>query len=156
MKSIILFLLFYICINILTGLICSYEDTKSKPSESLAGPSARRGISIKYFKLVILCLVIERTNCCVNWKGLFLVFNALQFKQDDFKLNGVFMTTKVFYSSKKPVGCDENKIENVPKQKLSIFKRFKAMYRDYWYVLVPVHLVTSAVWFGSFYYMARR
>ncbi|KAJ8973490.1 hypothetical protein NQ317_018763 [Molorchus minor] len=29
------------------------------------------------------------------------------------------------------------------------------MYRDYWYVLVPVHLVTSAVWFGMFYYMAK-
>lgn len=40
-------------------------------------------------------------------------------------------------------------------KKLSLFQRFKAMYRDYWYVLVPVHVVTSAVWYGSFYYMAR-
>ncbi|KAJ8920743.1 hypothetical protein NQ315_004882, partial [Exocentrus adspersus] len=29
------------------------------------------------------------------------------------------------------------------------------MYRDYWYVLVPVHLVTSAMWFGGFYFMAK-
>jgi len=29
------------------------------------------------------------------------------------------------------------------------------MYRDYWYVLVPVHLVTSCFWFGLFFYMAQ-
>ncbi|XP_023312187.1 uncharacterized protein C18orf19 homolog B isoform X2 [Anoplophora glabripennis] len=29
------------------------------------------------------------------------------------------------------------------------------MYRDYWYVLVPVHIVTSTMWFGSFYFMAK-
>lgn len=28
------------------------------------------------------------------------------------------------------------------------------MYKDYWYVLVPVHLVTSAAWLGGFYYLA--
>lgn len=39
---------------------------------------------------------------------------------------------------------------------LTLFQKFKKMYRDYWYVLVPVHLVTSAAWFGSFYYMAKR
>ncbi|KAG5893209.1 hypothetical protein JTB14_025613 [Gonioctena quinquepunctata] len=29
------------------------------------------------------------------------------------------------------------------------------MYRDYWYVLLPVHVVTSVAWFGGFYYMAK-
>lgn len=38
----------------------------------------------------------------------------------------------------------------------SLLQRFKQMYRDYWYVLVPVHLVTSAFWFSSFYYLAKR
>ncbi|XP_018333309.1 uncharacterized protein C18orf19 homolog A [Agrilus planipennis] len=42
-----------------------------------------------------------------------------------------------------------------PKQKTTLFQRFKQMYRDYWYVLVPVHLVTSAAWFGGFYYLAK-
>ncbi|XP_065201883.1 uncharacterized protein C18orf19 homolog A [Planococcus citri] len=37
----------------------------------------------------------------------------------------------------------------------SLLQRFKQMYRDYWYVLVPVHLVTSAFWFSSFYYLAK-
>lgn len=43
-----------------------------------------------------------------------------------------------------------------PEPKPSLYQRFKAMYRDYWYVLIPVHLVTSAGWFGGFYYMASR
>lgn len=43
-----------------------------------------------------------------------------------------------------------------PKPKKSLLQRFKEMYRDYWYVLVPVHLVTSAGWFGGFYYLAKR
>lgn len=40
--------------------------------------------------------------------------------------------------------------------KPGLIKRFKQMYRDYWYVLLPVHLATSAVWFGTAYYVVRR
>ncbi|XP_021922533.1 uncharacterized protein C18orf19 homolog A isoform X2 [Zootermopsis nevadensis] len=40
-------------------------------------------------------------------------------------------------------------------EKLSLLQRFKQMYRDYWYVLVPVHLITSLGWFGGFYYLAK-
>ncbi|XP_049830875.1 uncharacterized protein C18orf19 homolog A isoform X1 [Schistocerca gregaria] len=40
-------------------------------------------------------------------------------------------------------------------KKLSIFQKFKVMYKKYWYVLVPVHLVTSIGWFGGFYYLAK-
>ncbi|XP_050309576.1 uncharacterized protein C18orf19 homolog A [Anthonomus grandis grandis] len=49
----------------------------------------------------------------------------------------------------------DNKVNPEQKpEKLSLFKRFKQMYRDYWYVLVPVHLVTSAAWLAGFYYLA--
>lgn len=41
-------------------------------------------------------------------------------------------------------------------EKLSLYQRFKAMYRDYWYVLLPVHMVTSAAWFGGIYFAAQR
>lgn len=41
-------------------------------------------------------------------------------------------------------------------KKLSIFQRFKLMYKEYWYVLLPVHIGTSACWLGGFYYMAIR
>ncbi|XP_049867581.1 protein FAM210A [Pectinophora gossypiella] len=40
-----------------------------------------------------------------------------------------------------------------PKQ--GLLQRLKVMYRDYWYVVVPVHIATSAVWFGTFYYTVR-
>ena len=43
-----------------------------------------------------------------------------------------------------------------PPPKLSLFQKFKSMYRDYWYVLVPVHVVTSVGWIGSFYYLIKR
>ncbi|KAG6457588.1 uncharacterized protein C18orf19 homolog A-like [Manduca sexta] len=40
-------------------------------------------------------------------------------------------------------------------KKLGLIQRFKQMYRDYWYVLLPVHMGTSAIWFGSLYYAVR-
>ncbi|VVC99869.1 unnamed protein product [Leptidea sinapis] len=42
-----------------------------------------------------------------------------------------------------------------PEKKRGLIQRFKEMYRDYWYVLVPVHMATSAIWFGGFYYAVR-
>ncbi|XP_046399001.1 uncharacterized protein C18orf19 homolog A [Ischnura elegans] len=50
---------------------------------------------------------------------------------------------------------DDLKSEGEGEKKLSLLQRFKQMYRDYWYVLVPVHVVTSIVWFGGFYYIAK-
>ena len=29
------------------------------------------------------------------------------------------------------------------------------MWKDYWYVLIPVHCATSVVWFGGFYFMCK-
>lgn len=49
--------------------------------------------------------------------------------------------------------CKEKENEG---KKLSLLQRFKEMYKKYWYVLVPVHLVTSAAWFAGFYYLAER
>lgn len=47
--------------------------------------------------------------------------------------------------------------EKVPteEEKANIFQKFKKMSKDYWYVLVPVHLATSIVWFGGFYAMCK-
>lgn len=43
----------------------------------------------------------------------------------------------------------------VVEKKLSLFQKFKEMYRDYWYVLLPVHCVTSGFWFAGFYFLAE-
>lgn len=40
-------------------------------------------------------------------------------------------------------------------KKVSLFQRFKNAYKEYGKVLIGVHLATSVVWFGSFYYVAR-
>lgn len=50
----------------------------------------------------------------------------------------------------------DNSAQTAEVAKLSLFQRFKAMYRDYWYVLLPVHVVTSVGWFVGFYYVAKR
>ena len=33
-----------------------------------------------------------------------------------------------------------------PEQKTGVVKKFKQMFKDYWYVLIPVHVATSVVW----------
>lgn len=40
--------------------------------------------------------------------------------------------------------------------KLSLFAKFKLMYKKYWYVLIPVHVITSLGWMGLFYYLSKR
>ncbi|KAM4705330.1 protein FAM210A [Rhinophrynus dorsalis] len=39
---------------------------------------------------------------------------------------------------------------------IGLFQRFKKTFKQYGKVLIPVHLVTSSVWFGSFYYAAMK
>lgn len=46
-------------------------------------------------------------------------------------------------------------IEEIVQPPLGLFARFKKMYKEYWYILLPVHVVTSAVWLGGFYYLAE-
>lgn len=41
-------------------------------------------------------------------------------------------------------------------EKLGLFARFKKMAKDYWYVLIPVHVATSSLWLGGFYYASKR
>uniref|UniRef100_A0A131X7X2 Putative conserved plasma membrane protein n=1 Tax=Hyalomma excavatum TaxID=257692 RepID=A0A131X7X2_9ACAR len=49
---------------------------------------------------------------------------------------------------------DDQKNEEVVEEKLNIFQRYKKMFKEYWYVMLPVHIATSIVWFGSFFYLA--
>ncbi|XP_063705113.1 uncharacterized protein C18orf19 homolog A [Culicoides brevitarsis] len=51
---------------------------------------------------------------------------------------------------------DEEKVKPGDEfENLGLIARFKKMYKEYWYVLVPVHLATSAVWLGTFYYVSK-
>ncbi|XP_068611170.1 uncharacterized protein C18orf19 homolog A-like [Brachionichthys hirsutus] len=39
---------------------------------------------------------------------------------------------------------------------IGLVQRFKKTFKQYWKVLVPVHLLTSSIWCGTFYYAAMR
>lgn len=41
-------------------------------------------------------------------------------------------------------------------KKLSVFQRFKTVYKEHGKTLLAVHFVTSIVWYGGFYLAARR
>ncbi|XP_013168202.1 PREDICTED: uncharacterized protein C18orf19 homolog A isoform X1 [Papilio xuthus] len=61
-------------------------------------------------------------------------------------------------NSKAPLrSCTTQNYDAKPptEPKKGLVQRFKEMYRDYWYVVLPVHMTTSAIWFGSFYYAVR-
>merc|ERR1719158_2720826 len=45
--------------------------------------------------------------------------------------------------------------EQKSQKKPGIIAKFKKMAKDYWYVLFPVHIATSIVWFGGFYIMLK-
>ncbi|GAB1301840.1 Protein FAM210A [Apodemus speciosus] len=57
-------------------------------------------------------------------------------------------------SSKSQETPSENKEEPDPLQdkSISLYQRFKKTFRQYGKVLIPVHLITSGIWFGTFYY----
>lgn len=46
---------------------------------------------------------------------------------------------------------NSTEIQSDQQPKLSIFAKMKQMTKDYWHVLVPVHVLTSAVWVAIFY-----
>lgn len=56
-------------------------------------------------------------------------------------------------SSKNANELDTPKDE--PK-KLTVFQRFTQVYKEYGKTLIVVHVVTSLLWFGGFYLIARR
>jgi len=59
-----------------------------------------------------------------------------------------------FVQTKPPDQTDNGNKEQ--QQKLGLIARFKLMWKKYWYVMIPVHLATSLLWFGGFYYMSIR
>ncbi|KAL4665955.1 hypothetical protein H8957_012136 [Semnopithecus entellus] len=65
---------------------------------------------------------------------------------------------RVFSSSGTAQGTPEKKEEPDPLQdkSISLYQRFKKTFRQYGKVLIPVHLITSGVWFGTFYYAALK
>ncbi|KAK7886817.1 hypothetical protein WMY93_026438 [Mugilogobius chulae] len=47
-------------------------------------------------------------------------------------------------------------IDPLQDKSMGLFQRFKKTFKQYGKVMIPVHLVTSSVWFGTFYYAAMK
>lgn len=41
-------------------------------------------------------------------------------------------------------------------KKLNVFQKMKQLFKDYWYIMAPVHIATSAVWVVIFYAAAKK
>ena len=65
-------------------------------------------------------------------------------------------TEKKTIESKETKAKEDEGSANAPTAKPSVFQQLKQMSKDYWYVLIPVHLITSAGWFGGFYFAVKR
>lgn len=100
-------------------------------------------------------ITLNTSRCLSQRCSLFRPTKQLQFYRiGEIKLNNYQQHAYSLSNANMPRSAwfsTNNKSEEKP----SLFQRFKQMYRDYWYVLLPVHLVTSAAWFGGFYYLAK-
>lgn len=47
-------------------------------------------------------------------------------------------------------------IDPLQDKSIGLFQRFKKTFKQYGKVMIPVHLATSSVWFGTFYYAAMK
>lgn len=53
----------------------------------------------------------------------------------------------------KPGAPDVDPLQD---KSIGLFQRFKRTFKQYGKVMIPVHLLTSSVWFGTFYYAAMK
>ena len=53
-------------------------------------------------------------------------------------------------------GADAAEVDPLQDKSIGLFQRFKRTFKQYGKVMIPVHLVTSSVWFGTFYYAAMK
>ncbi|XP_017268595.1 uncharacterized protein C18orf19 homolog B isoform X2 [Kryptolebias marmoratus] len=51
---------------------------------------------------------------------------------------------------------DSVEVDPLQDKSISLYHRFKKTFKQYGKVMIPVHLVTSSIWFGTFYYAAMK
>ncbi|XP_039310770.1 uncharacterized protein C18orf19 homolog A isoform X2 [Solenopsis invicta] len=92
-----------------------------------------------------------RASC----NSLGLVNNILVYQKSlkqDINKNGV---TLAYYSDLKQ-SSDDDCQKSQTEQKLTVFQKMKQMTKDYWHVLIPVHVITSIGWVALFYTAVRN
>lgn len=59
-------------------------------------------------------------------------------------------------TQKGKAALDPAEVDPLQDKSSGLFQRFKKTFKQYGKVMIPVHLVTSSVWFGTFYYAAMK
>ncbi|NXI46985.1 F210A protein, partial [Galbula dea] len=59
-------------------------------------------------------------------------------------------------TKQSPAESDSSEPDPLQDKSISLVQRFKKTFKQYGKVMIPVHLLTSTVWFGSFYYAAMK
>jgi hypothetical protein len=86
---------------------------------------------------------------------------AVEIKEVSEKSNGPKVdVTLANYATQESSVLEEKKVAaelegKILESRESIFKRFKAAYKEHGKTLLAVHCATSVVWLGSFYYAAH-
>ncbi|KAK9513245.1 hypothetical protein VZT92_026794 [Zoarces viviparus] len=57
---------------------------------------------------------------------------------------------------KEEAGSDALEVDPLQDKSIGLVQRFKRTFKQYGKVMIPVHLMTSSVWFGTFYYAAMK
>ncbi|KAL6108710.1 fam210a [Pungitius sinensis] len=57
---------------------------------------------------------------------------------------------------KEDAGFDALEVDPLQDKSIGLVQRFKRTFKQYGKVMIPVHLLTSSVWFGTFYYAAMK
>ncbi|KAM6935136.1 protein FAM210A-like isoform 1-T2 [Lycodopsis pacificus] len=57
---------------------------------------------------------------------------------------------------KEEAGSDAVEVDPLQDKSIGLVQRFKRTFKQYGKVMIPVHLMTSSVWFGTFYYAAMK
>lgn len=65
-------------------------------------------------------------------------------------------TTQKQEDQKGEAGLDAPEVDPLQDKSGGLVQRFKKTFKQYGKVLIPVHLVTSSIWFGTFYYAAMK
>lgn len=55
-----------------------------------------------------------------------------------------------------PIEPISEELDPLQDKSISLVQRFKKTFKQYGKVLIPVHLLTSSIWFGTFYYAALK
>mgnify|MGYP001797475828 CR=1 FL=1 len=63
---------------------------------------------------------------------------------------------KIDYSRKTIPQSEHSEVTEEDESKMTVFQKFKKVYKEYGYILMGVHVATSIGWYGAFYALAYR